>query len=280
MNKNPVSYFMIILSALVVPFLFFKIEAVYALLMSVLFILLLIVLYNSTEVKRYRLNRSFKYIKNYQIPKESILKFNLRRKLNPEQLLKTVEALKQFFIIYSLQIHDGNNHQYAMPSKVADELWHEFMLSSKEYADFCKEAFGQFLHHSPDLSNLHSDNKRFIRLNEDNFENPLNKNILVTRDNLNKIKKYQELYLIGSIPAIFALDSYLQANDGFYYNEESIRQMELEMELHNKNVSKDTASSSGGDIIYSGSDSYCSDSSASCGDSGGSSCGGGCGGGD
>lgn len=273
MNKNPVSYFMAMLTALVVPFLFFKIDAVYAGLMSVLFILILIVVYNSNEVKRYRINRSFKYIKNYKIPQTAILKFNLKRKLNSEQLLKTVEALKQFFMIYSLQIHDKNNHKYAMPSKVADELWHEFMLSSKDYSEFCERAFGQFLHHTPDSPDSHHENKGFIQFSKPSFNKPLYKEVLVTHDNLNKIKKNHELYMIGGIPAIFALDSYLNIDDGFYYSQDSIHQMELQMALHNKTVARDTGSgSSGGDILYTGSDSYHSDTSS---DSGGSSCGGG-----
>jgi hypothetical protein len=36
-----------------------------------------------------------------------------------------------------------------MPSQVADDLWHEFILYTKAYEDFCKQAFGRFLHHTP-----------------------------------------------------------------------------------------------------------------------------------
>ncbi|MEF9387913.1 hypothetical protein V4890_20140 [Ralstonia solanacearum species complex bacterium KE056] len=36
-----------------------------------------------------------------------------------------------------------------MPSRVADDLWHAFILYTREYRDFCRRAFGKFLHHLP-----------------------------------------------------------------------------------------------------------------------------------
>jgi hypothetical protein len=32
---------------------------------------------------------------------------------------------------------------------VADDLWHEFILYTKNYEQFCRKAFGRFLHHTP-----------------------------------------------------------------------------------------------------------------------------------
>lgn len=32
---------------------------------------------------------------------------------------------------------------------IIDELWHEFILFTKDYADFCERFFGRFLHHIP-----------------------------------------------------------------------------------------------------------------------------------
>ncbi len=36
-----------------------------------------------------------------------------------------------------------------MPSQVVDDAWHEFILSTRIYGDFCRRAFGYFLHHTP-----------------------------------------------------------------------------------------------------------------------------------
>lgn len=32
---------------------------------------------------------------------------------------------------------------------VIDEMWHNFVLFTREYADFCKEKFGYYIHHAP-----------------------------------------------------------------------------------------------------------------------------------
>jgi len=37
-----------------------------------------------------------------------------------------------------------------MPSQLVDEAWHEFILDSVAYTDFCQAAFGEYLHHTPD----------------------------------------------------------------------------------------------------------------------------------
>jgi uncharacterized membrane protein YgcG len=37
-----------------------------------------------------------------------------------------------------------------MPSRAVDEAWHEFILDSIAYIRFCEEAFGGYLHHTPD----------------------------------------------------------------------------------------------------------------------------------
>lgn len=37
----------------------------------------------------------------------------------------------------------------AMPSKVVDALWHEFILHTRSYEAFCQRAFGRTLHHTP-----------------------------------------------------------------------------------------------------------------------------------
>jgi hypothetical protein len=39
-----------------------------------------------------------------------------------------------------------------MLSPQVDEVWHSFILFTREYAAFCQEAFGQFIHHVPRTS--------------------------------------------------------------------------------------------------------------------------------
>ena len=40
----------------------------------------------------------------------------------------------------------------SMPSVAADHLWHEFVLHTREYAQFCDAALGRFLHHVPETA--------------------------------------------------------------------------------------------------------------------------------
>lgn len=37
-----------------------------------------------------------------------------------------------------------------MPSRLVDEAWHEFILDTLTYTAFCEQAFGSYLHHTPD----------------------------------------------------------------------------------------------------------------------------------
>lgn len=54
-------------------------------------------------------------------------------------------GLRQFFLAY---LRSGRRH-VAMPSQVADALWHEFILYTRHYQAFTQQAFGGFLHHTP-----------------------------------------------------------------------------------------------------------------------------------
>ncbi len=37
-----------------------------------------------------------------------------------------------------------------MPSVAVDDMWHELVLHTRDYAAFCETAFGRFLHHTPE----------------------------------------------------------------------------------------------------------------------------------
>ncbi len=54
-------------------------------------------------------------------------------------------GLRQFFV--ACQRSDGKF--VAMPSKVVDAMWHEFILHTRAYRDWCELVLGRFLHHTP-----------------------------------------------------------------------------------------------------------------------------------
>lgn len=75
--------------------------------------------------------------------------FEKLRKHHPQLSLKDCQlvahGLRQFFLA-----HLKSGRQFvAMPSQVADDMWHEFILYTRNYQAFCKQAFGQFFHHTP-----------------------------------------------------------------------------------------------------------------------------------
>jgi len=56
-----------------------------------------------------------------------------------------LRGLRQFFMA-----HLRSKRKFvAMPSQVADEAWHEFILHTKAYEAWCQSAFGTLLHHTP-----------------------------------------------------------------------------------------------------------------------------------
>ena len=56
-----------------------------------------------------------------------------------------LRGLRQFFMAH---LRSGRKF-VAMPSKVVDTAWHEFILHTQGYQNWCKAAFGGMLHHSP-----------------------------------------------------------------------------------------------------------------------------------
>ena len=86
------------------------------------------------------------FIRQYTLPQGLFEKLRAR---HPQLTLKdcqlVAQALRQFFLAYLA----GGRQPVAMPSQVVDDLWHEFILYTRNYQAFCKQAFGAFMHHTP-----------------------------------------------------------------------------------------------------------------------------------
>ena len=89
---------------------------------------------------------------------------------------------------------------------VADELWHEFILDTREYQRFCRGAFGGLLHHSPAVA---------LSLNEESNEG------------LRRMWRYTCMdesinpVYPSRLPLLFALDEKLKVPGGFVFPVES-----------------------------------------------------------
>jgi uncharacterized membrane protein YgcG len=57
-----------------------------------------------------------------------------------------LEGLREWFLLCLY----ADGQMIRMPSRAADEAWHEFILLTPMYHAFCDQAFGHYLHHSPE----------------------------------------------------------------------------------------------------------------------------------
>lgn len=65
--------------------------------------------------------------------------------LSPRDAELVLRGLRQFFMA-----HLRSDRKFvAMPSRVVDTAWHEFILHTQAYQTWCQAAFGGMLHHSP-----------------------------------------------------------------------------------------------------------------------------------
>ncbi|MDA7950021.1 MAG: hypothetical protein MPJ24_00905 [Pirellulaceae bacterium] len=86
------------------------------------------------------------FLKNYRFPSGLLQKFSkIYPQYNEQQLCYIFETLKHFFLICDRV----DSAPVAMPSKVVDQAWHEFILFTREYQLFCEKGFGRFQHHTP-----------------------------------------------------------------------------------------------------------------------------------
>lgn len=65
--------------------------------------------------------------------------------LEERDLFLVGRALRTFFL---LQLRAGGRTLF-MPSKAVDALWHAFILDTRAYHAFCRQAFGRYFHHVP-----------------------------------------------------------------------------------------------------------------------------------
>jgi hypothetical protein len=57
------------------------------------------------------------------------------------------EGLREWFVCC---VWARRRRQLGMPSRAVDEAWHQMILDSAAYMEFCGRAFGRYLHHTPD----------------------------------------------------------------------------------------------------------------------------------
>lgn len=207
--------------------------------------------------RRWRAARRAEFIRNYSLPMGLFAALRKRRPaFDAKDCQLANRALRQFFLAY-LQ---GGRKYVSMPSQVADELWHEFILHTRAYQAFCRQAFGGMLHHTPATA-LSGNREHNAGLRRCWWH--------ACRD------EQLDPRAATRLPLLFALDAKLGIPDGFRYV--------VDCRLWNDRAASDGSPvHCGGDFSDSsidGSTDGFGDSSGDGGDGGGDGgCGGGCGG--
>ncbi|MBE2319063.1 hypothetical protein DVA67_024020 [Solirubrobacter sp. CPCC 204708] len=96
-------------------------------------------------MKTYTRNRRRKFIEQYEYAPDFVAK--LEDKLGDRATaLRALKGLDAWFLAC---LH-AEGRMIGMPSEVVDVAWHEFILRTREYTEFCERAFGHYLHHTPE----------------------------------------------------------------------------------------------------------------------------------
>ncbi|WP_445355501.1 glycine-rich domain-containing protein [Microbulbifer sp. EKSA008] len=148
----------------------------------------------------YRKSQRERFLRDYQF--HPSLKQRVKNKyphLSNKQLGMVLDGLREYFII----CQTAGRQMVAMPSQVIDVAWHEFILSTQMYRNFCNKSFGHFLHHTPnevmpDKDTASEGIKRVWR-------------IACVRSGISPSKPKW-------LPLIFSIDKKLGIKDGFHYS--------------------------------------------------------------
>ncbi|WP_018413257.1 glycine-rich domain-containing protein [Methyloversatilis thermotolerans] len=139
------------------------------------------------------------WIRQAELPKGL---FERLRKRHPHLTLKDCQLVAQGLRQFFLACLKSGRRFVAMPSQVADDLWHEFILCTRSYDAFCRKAFGRFLHHTP-----------AVVLGDDKV-----KNAGLRRCWLHACREENiDPRAPTRLPLLFALDAKLQVDGGFRY---------------------------------------------------------------
>lgn len=145
-----------------------------------------------------RANRA-RFIDQYAFPERIAEKLQQRYPhLSDADLHQVNRGLREYFHICRL----AGAYRVSMPSQVVDVAWHEFILYTRSYRDFCRRAFGRFLHHTP------AEAMRSPHDAQDGIKRAWR--LACGRERIDSKAP-------NRLPLLFALDAQLKIPDGFVY---------------------------------------------------------------
>jgi hypothetical protein len=103
---------------------------------------------------RRRARRGEEFIRSCEFPQH--LQLKLKRAAAEVEWEPVERGLREWLVCCAYR----RRHPLAMPSRIVDDAWHEFILDTSAYRDFCEQAFGRFLDHFPEDPAFVSDEQR------------------------------------------------------------------------------------------------------------------------
>ncbi|HWT24345.1 MAG TPA: hypothetical protein VN213_12645, partial [Solirubrobacteraceae bacterium] len=101
----------------------------------------------SLSPARRRAHRAEAFIRTYRFPPSIMRKVaRTHPELRPADLAAVETGLREWLVCCAYR--DGE--QLGMPSAAVDWAWHEFILHTPAYHAFCRQAYGEYLHHVPE----------------------------------------------------------------------------------------------------------------------------------
>ncbi|HCS91186.1 MAG: hypothetical protein N838_12120 [Thiohalocapsa sp. PB-PSB1] len=162
-------------------------------------IVLAIILLATIKHKRRQQKRE-RIITHYEFP--ASLRTKLHRQyphLTHAQLAQAEKGLRDYF----LMCNTAGRKLLAMPSQAVDLLWHEFILFTRQYQEFCQMALGRFLHHTP-AEAMSSPTQA-----QQGIKNAWR--VACAREKISPRSPKR-------LPLLFAMDALLDIPDGFHYS--------------------------------------------------------------
>lgn len=93
------------------------------------------------------------FIARYRFPERVSRRLSERYpQLSPAQSQQVLAGLREYFQLCRM----AGRRRVAMPSQAVDLAWHEFILYTRQYRGFCRQALGRFLHHTPNDAMPHA----------------------------------------------------------------------------------------------------------------------------
>ncbi len=94
-----------------------------------------------------------------------IRRFQMTHKITEAEAEQIFEDVMRYLWL-SAVVEEKRKHDVNVPDisiaegmYIIDEMWHEFVLLTKMYTEFCQKYFGEYIHHPPELNKFGKNSK-------------------------------------------------------------------------------------------------------------------------